>query len=436
MVTSLIGRIFLDAYNKREKVSLSPKEFFTKEYGPLFFGHEKYMMTAGNSPLENPKISWKDMLVGKKPYETPERREERMQQLLNKIDEASEFDASLAIGFRAEGATAGTSGQTCLHDLSFSPDDAYLSWIGAGLGVGVKGGLSILFDHPQILLDIYEGWKKYRELLNRQELKLKGNQINSWNAQWLGYKYSKVTLSSLAEKALNSEDGTMEVGTLPWAELLIALSQHFDDPKMLGYVYNLGQTNTTIGFIPFVLSPIRKAYELYKELFGTTDREKAMRLFGTAYGFLHACQEGAIGLKALEPKGLSPYLLQGKLPVYKPNDTEQIVSFRTYLIWLLAMLNNDTLWEKSQAFASTLQAYTLGGKAAKTGRSNAVKQLLSTNNKKGFITQLTEIIGDTESVDELVEMASTVHAMPSDNVPYLLTLIRFHYAAINNKNQE
>lgn len=36
------------------------------------------MMTAGNSPLENPKLSWEDMIKGKKPFETAERRKERI----------------------------------------------------------------------------------------------------------------------------------------------------------------------------------------------------------------------------------------------------------------------------------------------------------------------------------------------------------------------
>lgn len=29
------------------------------------FDQNKYMMTAGNSPLENPKLSWDDMTKGK-----------------------------------------------------------------------------------------------------------------------------------------------------------------------------------------------------------------------------------------------------------------------------------------------------------------------------------------------------------------------------------
>ena len=42
------------------------------------------MMTAGNSPLENPKLSWEDMIKGKKPFETPEQRKERICKMIKK----------------------------------------------------------------------------------------------------------------------------------------------------------------------------------------------------------------------------------------------------------------------------------------------------------------------------------------------------------------
>lgn len=42
-------------------------------------------MTAGNSPLENPKLSWDDMIKGKKPYETPEQRKSRFEKMIKKL---------------------------------------------------------------------------------------------------------------------------------------------------------------------------------------------------------------------------------------------------------------------------------------------------------------------------------------------------------------
>lgn len=35
---------------------------------------------------------------------------------------------------------------------------------------------------------------------------------------------------------------------------------------------------------------------------------KAEKLWGTAVGFTKACQQGVIGLRAMEPKGLKDYI--------------------------------------------------------------------------------------------------------------------------------
>ena len=58
MITSNIGKIFLDAYNEKYGTSYDARTFFLEQFYPLFFDQNKYMMTAGNSPLENPKLSW------------------------------------------------------------------------------------------------------------------------------------------------------------------------------------------------------------------------------------------------------------------------------------------------------------------------------------------------------------------------------------------
>lgn len=67
MYTTVIGRKFLEAFNEREKSNLTAKEFFENLFVPQFFDYPKYMMTGGNSPLENPKIAWK---MGKFPSKT------------------------------------------------------------------------------------------------------------------------------------------------------------------------------------------------------------------------------------------------------------------------------------------------------------------------------------------------------------------------------
>lgn len=109
MITSNIGKIFLDAYNEKYGTSYDARTFFLEQFYPLFFDQNKYMMTAGNSPLENPKLSWDDMIKGKKPYETPEQRKCRFEKMIKKTDK-SEADMSIARGYASLDIAAPTSG--------------------------------------------------------------------------------------------------------------------------------------------------------------------------------------------------------------------------------------------------------------------------------------------------------------------------------------
>lgn len=433
MITSVIGRIFLDAYNEREHTGYDAKTFFIEKYYPLFFDGNKYMQWVQNSPFVQMKSGQKVETL------SSDERREKLEELICKIQNGTK-DASVAIGYSAsdEKGYATTSGQVTSLEIKVTHDEVYLSWIGASLGVGVKGGLSILFSNPLLLLSIYDGWAFYRAALDNNQ-KLKGNQIASWNGQWLAHRYDKRAFDAENPMAdfnpyVSDKDASMSVAVQSWTKILINLSQNFSGQNLLGYVYSLGQTNITVGFIPFILSQIRRPIDLYIRFFGMKNWRQAEELYGTAFGFDRACQAGAIGLKALEPKGLKDYMEKGKLPKYTDNE-EQTIKFHTYQTWIMAMLNNEDLWVQSESFAHVLKEYSAGSKNAKTDRTNKVKALLGALNKKDFIRNLTDIISEVGDVSKLMETAKLVNDMPADNVPYFLTLIRFHYAAIINLNK-
>src|ERR1035437_6046845 len=98
MIAANIGRIFLDAYNEKYNCNYSSKAFFVEKYYDIFYNHNKYLMSAGNSPLENPKISWDKMRSGQIPYETNEKRNDRFTKTIQQIENEPP-DASIAIGF-------------------------------------------------------------------------------------------------------------------------------------------------------------------------------------------------------------------------------------------------------------------------------------------------------------------------------------------------
>ena len=439
MITSTIGKIFLEAYNKKFCTNYDAKSFFVEVYYPLFFDDNKYLQWITNSPFVQMKKGQKVETLSK------EERKEKLQDFLLKAENAKNLDASIAPGYPAseEKAFATTSGQVTNIQFKTETDDIYYSWFGSSLGIGLQGGISILFAEPEILLDLFDGWKIYRDALSNTP-KLKGNQVNTWNGQWLAHRYDKggyfadQPMANFNPYESKKGDEGMNVRVQIWIKVLIGIARHFQNPRIMGYVYSLGQTNTTIGFIPFNLDHIKRPLQLYQQIFGTDEGKKADELWGTETGLRVCCQKGAIGIEAMQPKGLKPYMNGDKnndikLPKYAEDNEEQKISFHTYQIWLLAMLNNQELWDRSQEFAKVLHNYTAQGKNGKTTNSRQIDTVLAATNKKSFIEALTTIASESNEVNSIVEMAQIVNLMPTDNVPYLLTLIRFHYATLQSK---
>ena len=434
MIAAKIGKTLLTAYNAEKGTQYSAQSFFEQVFFPLFYDHQKYMQWVTNSPLVQG--------VKKGVVSTPEERKERLEKLKTKIAE-NEPDASIAIGFPASELIATTSGQVSNIALPFAEEDVYCSWIGGGLGIGIQGGLSIYFDNPKILMLLYEGWSVYRfSFLNKPMYqKMRGNQIDTWNGQWLAH-----VLSPLYRKeqpvsnfgGLETKDAVIELTTQTWLKVVLGIARKLPNTTLTGYVFSLGQTNRTVGFIPFALPAIQRPMNLYRKLFGENEYldnlDKIESLYGSELGFIKCCEMGSIGIKALEPKGLKSYIFPTKdgdvkYPNYKKADNAQIISFNTYITWILAMLKNDTLWEKAETYALSLVEFEGGAKSAKKDRVNDVVKLLAAQHRKGFMEALTTLVEKSDAQPtHFLALAEQVDTMPADNFSYFLTLIRFRYA--------
>jgi len=330
MIAATIGRTFLNAWKEKYQKEYSAKEFFDKEYFTLFFDHPKYMQWITNSPFVQMKKGQKPELL------THDERMEKLNDLHAKI-ESGQRDASIAIGFPAseEQEFATTSGLVTDLNLQSDAEDVYLSWIGGGLGVGVSGGYSIFFDHPQILLTLYEGWKVYRRFLNDQTLdKMRGNQINTWNGQWLNFAYSNMDYQENPDfgylsncDIFSKDEKKIKVNTIFWAKFYFNLSETLSDETVTAYIYSLGQTNKTMGFIPFRFHQGRSILSIYKILFGENDALTQKSDYENMFGIhiKRACELGTIGLQALEPHGLREYFDKAKMPDFStPPVTEKM----------------------------------------------------------------------------------------------------------------
>jgi hypothetical protein len=426
MIAANIGKIFLDAYNEKYQSNYSAKKFFVEKYWSLFYNDEKYMQWITNSAF-NPGNHLGDV--------STEGRKLKLKNLINSISE-NKFDEKNVIGYSISDLTGTTSGQVTNLELPIKENEAYLSWIGSGFGIDLDG-FSILIPNTNILLDIYEGWDLYREYLNKT-LNLKGNQIDAWNSQWLSHRYNKLTYDSDNPLALLNpldinKNGKMVIGKLPWSKVLFVLAKEYPNLTFTAYVYKLGfnTPNVTIGFIAMYLPKLKYTTDLYEKFFGTTNKLLAESFFGTAMGFAKACEMGAIGVNALEPKGFRDCLKKGVMPKYNANDEEKLVNFNTYLIWILAMLNNEKFWDTSREIAQQLIKYKAGAEKSRTNRKTDVENILGSTTSKQFLQNRVPLIEEDKEVANFEEMGRLVHLMPVDNFPYFCTLIRFQYALLN-----
>jgi hypothetical protein len=372
---------------------------------------------------------------------------ERLEKLDNLSEKAenSEPDASFALGFPASELKeyASTSGLVSDLQIPTTPDDIYLSWIGSGLGVGVAGGFSILYDDAKITLQTFEGWKVYRKYLQDDGLdKLRGNQINTWNGQWLKYSLDvdefreDFDFTELTNQKIFDVSATLvEVNTVNWSELFFSLSQLYPNGELTGYVYGFGQTNKTIGFIPFYLKSGSRIIDIYRQLFGelNTDKKRFEALFGMH--IKRACELGSIGLQALRPDGITKYMGDEKNISFKKE--EDTFNYYAYKTWLIAMLskNKEEITDYTLELAETILRYRNGSKGME--RPTLInKELFASKTKRGFIDALTVMIKDLDSSDleKVKNLKDEVHLMTNEEFGYFCTLLKFDYAFVEKKS--
>ena len=376
----------------------------------------------------------------------------------------NEFDGSIAIGFPAAAIDdfATTSGLVSDINIQFMEDDIYYSWIGNGFSIGVAGGFSILFNDEDILMTTYEGWKAYRTILNDQTIRIAGNQIDTWNGQWLAFRYGKhyrddfdfATLSQ--NNFFNTIQDEVRIDTISWSKVTFSLSYSHFKSIILGAVFSYGDRNKTLGFYPFHFDKAKTLIEYYKLLFGEQAAINEAKDYESLFGIhiKRACELGSIGLQALEPSSLrDSYGNYATLKISKPKldqkrneanedyetrkakslqkDYENIITYRTYKTWLLAMItkNKEESLEYTAEVANALHAYR--SEATKNDRKNLIQsELLVAKSKKAFLDALTTMIKDidTSSLKLFKELRDRVHLMSAEDFGYFVVLLKFDYA--------
>lgn len=321
------GRIFLEAYNAKHGTSYTPRDFFREVYWPIFFNNEKLLLYVGNSPF----------VQGMKPGESEARRLERLDTLDNDLMTKTHH-AGTAPGYPALGVTGTTSGQVSSEiGIPDSIDEAYLSWIAAGLSVCVEGGTCILFYDADILLRVAEGWQGYRDFVNSYDTE--GRQINTWNTSFL----------------LGVEPGKLKGGklpTTPWQRVLLHVSKQYPNiDQLMGIGYTHGQTNTDLGWITFDLAAARRLWERYVELFGEETVDEAEQLFGNT-GKLEWVfrRTGCVAAWPYEPDGAMD-------KNFKYSAKKKIL-WQASIAWLSVVIGGIETVQQSEQIAQVLRTAT------------------------------------------------------------------------------
>lgn len=428
MILARFGRRLVELYNERNGAALTAAVFFEEVFYPIVYDHPTFLQVVSNSPFfgayKKAKGGGVDAAL-------------RAQALADLKHKAAHVppDGSFVVGYPAGGTENVTSGQVSANRVPLDADDVFATWLGAALALGVSGGYSLLVEHDDVIWETYVGWSRYRERVNNPEpADLKAQQINTWNTWHLTHRWQAMPPHPLswpdlgmAKKAKPSDPS--QIAAYDWSRLMLTLARRFPKASPTAYVFALGSTNTTVGFLPLRLEGIARMEDLRVRLF-QNDAELADvqldRLYQSDQSFRMACEQGAIGLQALTPAGLRPFL-DGKDAVPKPGKLP--LPFHLYSLWILAMLGNDrtALYDLARTTAQDLVAFVSAERG--TGRTNRVNELLKTRALGPFVEQLTAIVkadpGRFATLDTLAERAT---AMNGDTLRLFLTLLAFQYA--------
>lgn len=433
MYTSFIGRKFLAAWNAKEGKSLTARQFFDEEMFPIFFDDERHLMHVANSPFFQ-SIAAKDLIGGKKESEI--RRENLHHSIATKNPNASIF-----VGYAADGTTGTTSGQVTALAVDIDHEEIYASWIGEGLAMGVSGGFYLLCAREALLLEIFAGWELYRKFL-KQTPNLKGRQIETWNGQWIAHCLSGGSIRDFTPKYDEKIDAKTKakywaINTLEWTKLIFAFCKRYPNEMLTVYAYNLSQMNTTLGFLNLKLPEVHLLYEVRDKLFidkgksALTDNE--IESLESVFTFKRAAEFGAIGLRTLEPAKLREYLPQRDSKKNKDlnlTKEEAYKQFQIFKIWIYAMLNRTELLDLAAQVAQHLLNLEEQGR----DRGKKITDQLSTEVReatslRAFVEKLGEVLNTYSAASETFrKVVDNVVKMPSDQFPLFVALIRFEYS--------
>ena len=137
-------------------------------------------------------------------------------------------------------------------------------------------------------------------------------------------------------------------------------------------------------------------------------------------------------MNILTPKnGEAQELIEERKKKVNQKNYENIISFRTYKTWLLAMItkNKQEDLHYSEEVALALKKYRADAK--KRDRANLLEnELLQAKTKKQFLDGLATLIKDVDPnlLGTFKTLRDKVHLMTAEDFGYFVVLLKFDYA--------
>lgn len=434
MYTSYIGQKFLEIYGQKTGQMISAQQFFDEIMYPLFFAEKRHLMHVSNSPFfQNPPE--KELAAS-----GLSKSEYQYEKLKVKIDQVSGEpmgapDASIYVGFSANGPDQTTAGQVSEIRWKISANELYASWIGNALSVRVEGSQCLLIDSEPVLWHLFEGWQVYRDYMQPIQ-NMEGRQIETWNGYWLA-KGDRTKAPAPPTKG-------SKLDTYPWLEVVSRLLEWHSGQVLPVYIFSLGQTNTTYGFINIHLPQLQRLREskhaLKHSLFyaANIDDTRFWELYIPEFSLRKVCEFGEMGLRAVQPKDFSKFI-NGEISPVKINEKNH-QTFLNFEIWIMAMLNNRTeLQELAAKLAadlvenekSALEKSTRG----KTSYLATSQAIFDAKGMTSFINGLTGLLdefpGSATTCRQVVDQSIKI---PTEQFPLFKALLRFEYTFKKKKN--
>jgi hypothetical protein len=447
MIIANYGKLFLDYFNKKRKENgeneMTPKQFFIEELYPILIkGFLQPLIFVPNSKWNNPSV-----VGNRKKILNNNQYDNSIDKFIDDVEEGRKESSFFVKGVGHRDLLASFNEALDIN-YDYNKDNAYYSWIGHGLAIQLQNKLLFLFNDGELLYNIYIGWKKCRDIINKQHninSIYTNTIINKWNGQWLNYlhnneiKYTKNEFNPF-EYDYEIYKKKRNINPVSWIELFFNMAKHTSKRygELYSYVYKLdNQGDTTFEYVSINLDEFN-SFKKYcnNNFFETNEKIKNSEIKSfynsNTISLEKLCEFKSIGFYSLKPKLLYSLYDNKIKEIFKTNDK----SLKILKIYL-KMKYSKEFTTKAIQFADFLYRFKLNEKTKAKGKYivDNVRKTKNLKNLQEKIGEMLEMIGSNDSEDGkfLIDLYEYLHSNESIDIFEFLNYVNVKFLAKENE---